>query len=61
MDHTTLASLRERHPAWRLLASPHAPLVASFLYRVFVLPNERVVSEADLTEALEDTLFGLRE
>ena len=41
--------------------APHAPLVASFLYRVFVLPNERVVSEADLTEALEDTLFGLRE
>ena len=61
MDHTTLASLRDRHPAWRLLASPHAPLVASFLHRVFVAPNMRVISEADLVEALEDELFALRE
>ena len=61
MDHSTLATLRDRHPAWRLLASPHAPLVASFLHRVFVLPNVRVMSEADLAEALEDELFALRE
>ena len=61
MDHATLASLRERHPAWRLLASLHAPLVASFLHRVFVAPNVRVMSEADLTEALDDELFALRE
>ena len=60
-DHTTLASLRERHPAWRLLASAHAPLVASFLHRVFVAPNVRTMSEADLAEALEDELFALRE
>ncbi len=61
MDHATLAALRDRHPAWRLLASPHAPLVASFLHRVFVAPNVRVMSEADLAEALEDELFALRE
>jgi hypothetical protein len=61
MDHATLAALRDRHPAWRLLASPHAPLVASFLHRVFVVPNMRVMSEADLAEALEDELFALRE
>ncbi len=61
MDYTTLATLRERHPAWRLLASPHAPLVASFLHRVFVAPNVRVMHEADLAEALEDELFALRE
>jgi len=48
MDHATLATLRDRHPAWRLLASLHAPLVASFLHRVFVAPNVRVMSEADL-------------
>jgi transposase InsO family protein len=48
------ADVRDRHPAWRLLASPHAPLVASFLHRVFVAPNVRVMSEADLAEALED-------
>ena len=61
MDHTTLSTLRDRHPAWRLLCSPHAPLVASFLHRVFVLPNVREMSEADLVEALEDELYALRE
>ncbi len=61
MDHGILSTLRDRHPAWRLLASPHAPLVASFLHRVFVAPNVRVMSEADLAEALEDELFALRE
>jgi hypothetical protein len=61
MDHGTLATLRDRHPAWRLLASPHAPVVASFLHRVFVVPNVRVMSEADLAEALEDELYALRE
>lgn len=61
MDHATLSALRDRHPAWRLLASPHAPLVASFLHRVYVAPNVRVMSEADLAEALEDELFALRE
>lgn len=58
MDHATLSALRDRHPAWRLLASPHAPLVASFLHRVFVAPNVRVMSEADLAEALEDELYS---
>jgi hypothetical protein len=61
MDHATLSLLRERNPAWRLLASPHAPLVASFLYRAFVRPNVRLMSEADLAEALEDELYSLRE
>jgi len=61
LDHLTLTTYRDRHPAWRLLASPHAPLVASFLYRVFVAPNVRLTSEADLAEMLEDELFALRE
>lgn len=61
MDYITLTTLRDRHPAWRLLASPHAPLMANFLHRVFVVPNVRVMSEADLAEALEDELFALRE
>ncbi|MDF1481641.1 DUF3375 domain-containing protein [Extensimonas sp. H3M7-6] len=61
MDHATLSILRDRHPAWRLLGSKHAPLVACFLHRVFVAPNVRVMSEADLAEALEDELFALRE
>ncbi|MFN8876624.1 MAG: DUF3375 domain-containing protein [Gemmatimonadota bacterium] len=61
MDYAMLTSLRDRHPAWRLLASPHAPLLASFLHRVFVAPNVRTIPEANLAEALEDELFSLRE
>ncbi|MFV1998681.1 MAG: DUF3375 family protein, partial [Acidiferrobacterales bacterium] len=61
LDFNTLDLLRQSHPAWRLLNSPHAPLIASFLQQVFIAPNERVIAQADLVEALEDTLFALRE
>src|SRR3990172_5224127 len=61
LDYAILDRLRQSHPAWRLLNSPYAPLVASFLHRVFIVPNVRVMTQADLAEALEDELFGLRE
>jgi len=61
LDFTTLELQRRQHPAWRLLAADSAPLVASFLHRVFVLPNVRVMAQSNLAEALEDTLYGLRE
>ena len=61
LDCNTLVLLRNGHPAWRLLRSEHAPLVASFLQRVFIAPNLRVVLQADLIAALEDELFALRE
>lgn len=61
MDYTTLELLRQNHPAWRLLCAHHAPLVAGFLHRVFIAPNVRNLSQADLVEALEDELFALRE
>ncbi|WP_341313720.1 DUF3375 domain-containing protein [Paraburkholderia sp. IMGN_8] len=60
-DYSTLDLLRQNHPAWRLLRSDHAPLVASFLQRTFTAPNVRVIAQADLAEALEDELFALRE
>ncbi|MEX8502831.1 MAG: DUF3375 domain-containing protein [Leptothrix ochracea] len=60
LDFTTLDALRTHHPAWRLLVSPHAPLVVSFLHRVFVVPNVRVMAAADLAEMLEDELYALR-
>jgi molybdopterin-guanine dinucleotide biosynthesis protein A len=44
-----------------LLAADSAALVASFLHRVFITPNVRVMAQADLVEALNDTLYGLRE
>jgi hypothetical protein len=61
LDYSTLDLLRQSHPAWRLLRSEHAPLVASFLQRVFIAPNVRVMAQADLAEALEDELFALRD
>jgi hypothetical protein len=60
-DYVSLEALRARHPAWRLLRSDHAPLIASLLHRVFIAPNVRTMSAGDLTEALEDELFSLRE
>ena len=61
LDFDILEALRRQHPAWRLLQADSAALVASFLHRVFVQPNRRVISQSDLAEALEDTLFTLRE
>jgi hypothetical protein len=61
LDYATLDAMRQSHPAWRLLCAEHAPLVASFLHRVFIEPNVRIMSQADLAEALEDELFALRE
>lgn len=61
LDYTTLDMQRRQHPAWRLLAADSAPLVASFLHRVFVVPNVRVMAQSNLAESLEDTLYGLRE
>ncbi len=61
LDFTTLELLRQNHPAWRLLSSPHAPLIASFLQRVFVTPNVRLMTQSDLVSALDDELYALRE
>ena len=61
LDIDTLEALRRQHPAWRLLQADSAALVASFLHRVFVLPNRRVIREADLAELLEDTLYAVRQ
>ena len=61
LDIDTLEALRRQHPAWRLLAAESSALVASFLHRVFVVPNRRVIAQADLVEALDDTLYTLCE
>lgn len=61
LNYFTLEQLRKSHPAWRLLCAQHAPLVASFLQRVFITPNVRNLPQAMLVEALEDELYGLRE
>ena len=61
LDFATLDALRTHNPAWRLLRSEHAPLVASFLHRVFIVPNLRVIAASTLAEALNDELYGIRQ
>ena len=59
MDYETVETLRERHPAWRLLRAQHAPLVLSFLGGHFVEANHGATPAARLVEALEDHLHAL--
>lgn len=61
LEISTLENLRRQHPAWRLLLADSAPLIAAFLHRVFVAVNLRSMPQSQLAEALEDTLFELRE
>ena len=60
MDHDYLLELKRSHPALRLLAADTAPLILSFLYRVFVQPNRRGIGQEELESMLDDYLFGLR-
>jgi flagellar motility protein MotE (MotC chaperone) len=61
MDFHYLQTLRRMHPAWRLLASDHAPMVAGFLHRCFIAANERTLPEQELESRLNDYLSHLRE
>lgn len=61
LDYETLTSLKKSHPTWRLLVADHAPLIVSFLHRVFLTENVRDVSQEDLVSKLEDELFYLRD
>ena len=60
MDFRSLETLRQQHPAWRLLASPLASLIVSFLHRAFVAPNRRTLPQPELAAKLDDMLFHLR-
>lgn len=53
--------LRTNSPAWRLLRAENAPLVLSFLHRVFVQGNARAISAADLEALLDDELYAIRQ
>ena len=56
-----IAWLRDNSPAWRLLRADNAPLVLSFLHRVFVVGNARSVSAAELASRLDDELYALNQ
>ncbi|OFE15943.1 hypothetical protein BA895_05465 [Humibacillus sp. DSM 29435] len=59
MEHDTIETLRERHPAWRLLRATNAPLVLAFLGRFFVEDNHGATSAPELATALDDELFTI--
>jgi hypothetical protein len=54
-------ALRRRHSAWRLLRADNAPLILSFLGRVFVDENVRTIAAAALADRLDDELYALRQ
>ena len=53
--------LRANSPAWRLLRADSAPLVLSFLHRVFVAENVRSIAAVELASRLDDELYALNE
>lgn len=61
MEFDEVETLRRGHPAWRLLRADNAPLIVSFLGRVFVEGNARTVPAAELTAWLDDYLFALND
>ncbi|MET0995528.1 MAG: DUF3375 domain-containing protein [Mycobacterium sp.] len=61
MQYEEVAALRAGSPAWRLLRADNAPLVLSFLGRVFVDDNVRDISATQLISRLDDELYALNE
>ena len=61
LDLATLEVMRRQHPAWRLLAGRFGAACGELPVSNFVEPNVRTLSQSDLAEALDDTLFALRE
>src|SRR5580693_6739102 len=61
MNFEEIGWLRSSSPAWRLLRADNAPLVLSFLHRVFVEENVRSIAAAELASRLDDELYALNE
>lgn len=61
LSYHKINQLFKTHPSLKLLRAAHAPLVLSFLDRVFIQPNVRFMSQDNLVSKLEDTLYQLRE
>jgi hypothetical protein len=59
MHYDEIDQLRTHHAAWSLLRSPHAPLVLSFLGRVFVDGNSGGQPAGMLAGQLDDELYAL--
>ncbi|WP_119343427.1 DUF3375 domain-containing protein [Facilibium subflavum] len=53
--------LKSSHPSIKLLNADHLPLIVSFLYKAFILPNKRTIAADDLTVQLDDYLHFLHQ
>lgn len=60
MNYEELSYLRD-HPAWALLRADHAPLVLSFLGRVFAERNAANIPASALAAELDDELYALNQ
>jgi hypothetical protein len=61
VEFAEIVALRRHNPAWKLLRADHAPLILSFLGKVFVSDNARSMSRADLISRLDDELYALNQ
>jgi hypothetical protein len=61
VDFDDVAVLRSQSTAWKLLRADNAPLVLSFLDRIFVDENVRSISGAELADRLDDELVTLNQ
>ena len=61
LEFEEIAWLRVNSPAWRLLRADSAPLVLSFLYRIFVAENVRSIPATELVSRLDDELYARNE
>ncbi len=61
MDFHYLEHLRATHPTLRLLTADNAPLIISFLFKVFIEPNRRSVPGQELETLLGDYLYQLHD
>jgi hypothetical protein len=59
VDFEEIATLRDKHPAWKLLRARNAPLILSFLGRFFVEDNHGATPAGQLAAALDEHLYVL--
>lgn len=59
MQYETIAALRAKHPAWRLLRAGNASLILAFLGGFFVDGNRGASPASELASALDDQLYVL--
>lgn len=59
MNFDDITSRRQHNPAWKLLRADNAPLILSFLGRVFIEENIRSISATELGSRLDDELYAL--